>query len=1489
MYRYTILEQWLKEKLGIILEDQFRVGSVIKNGEIVAMLLNKYGVVPKARLKVRQSNSNLIKQNFENWTMIKKWLSSIDFDMTDLELIEICAGNNSTALKFLYRLYLKLIDLNVTTKINSKLLSKFQVTSLSALNSSKEQNQQSNIKTLIGYKARSICERYFQEQCICNATKSARKYKCEAIDNVLKDIQQFEEMHENKTSSYNVPLRAVPLNVKMSSAKSVTKSITSPAIASMECDECKESKSGEYEDEYSLMICTQDLVHQSKYEKKACEALQLIKCQQYTLLENYRLSRNIAESEVIIHYETEIDERKSENEEEERKNILNRKIHYLCLNITYDFINIAHRIFTLNINKVPKTLWQQWKQAFIKDNFDDLIENIIEMFQCFNENTEEKDTFSETSIMKLNYLECLAKADVCDYLKFERDWILDDEMRVPPQEELGFIVTKLLRHIATVPAPPLKPPLPHFGGSFFLHGIPEKYYNLFRSILKENGVLFITPEDLINFCVAAYKNETPFTEMVEEMLTEEDQSCKFKSPSESMLEGGEEGEEVAFFANKRTQTPAVLPEEVLAEISPAAVVGGKITESLITGKEIGADIIVEALLCFLMKAEVYEGWVLVDFPNQLNDVSEIESHLQGCFVPLQSDNNAETDIIYKSKLLPFIVNSDNPFNPYISQCIFVKTNNKIKSELNMVHEFYKRYDRYKRFRCHAISGLHKDVVISVLKFILQNITSDTMEERTESDDLIDLSTYGILEESRSMSSLFAEEESLFSNEMEAEYEEEEEEEFVETSIIDSELFIKYFHFLDFNVPSEFMLTMGQLWQNLEQQYLDMLMSVFSLKRKENSTVLPFTQLVENLFKDTISLQDNKQQLVDTFQKEFNLLSNEKRCCEDIKNLLHDKVFNLQLRLWEISDENQEVHREHVAQKVASLDWFMDHLNVTCKLYLTIVNGEIARFSETMQILADYYLIYLRKVPLSEKIVNIEGKNINFGSDNSMNSKTSKLWQFITFESADGFYTDSQYLYEHIHATFEYYEHEVETCNIINNDYSKMKSEARQEMESAVASEKERILLRLKLIRRNFESEIELFETWCSNFLNNQFNTMVARYEREMAAINNLCSVMNVAIEEETSLYRRLILQEDTFYIACDLFLQPPQSLDRVLSRSYSYKSNALTPKHIDNLRKVLQCVTSDDVILNSVFLFILEDLLIEETHKDCLPKSWKMIKKDDLKNMLNEIFSNTLHCNWKDFLINAFEVSYPSLSQLIKMAKEFQTFDPEHSHLIDLKDFVCTKFWFDYEPNPSPELLKELFKFKQFLFELFQIDAKRTNYNLMLLHLCKDYDPLKGFCKALSLVSFNRTEVSTRTEENNNSATFSTCENSEENFSLVSRPDSCIFDFQRDESLISYEDFEKVLSSSFPSDQQRSCENFPEDIQKCLENIQSQWTSLYSMCKVLETIYSEPCLHSFLLSSHKFKACAISEIIDRYIYADKLDCSSIRNRIGDCADNLNEE
>lgn len=99
--------------------------------------------------------------------------------------------------------------------------------------------------------------------------------------------------------------------------------------------------------------------------------------------------------------------------------------------------------------------------------------------------------------------------------------------------------------------------------------------------------------------------------------------------------------------------------------------------------------------------------------------------------------------------------------------------------------------------------------------------------------------------------------------------------------------------------------------------------------------------------------DKKQELVEEFQNEFNMLGEDLRCDPDVKAELFQRAEDLREKLWEMSDTRRE---EAEAERLLVIEdkWVEDHSVIITNIFLTAMQAEIDTFSGTRQVVTDYF-------------------------------------------------------------------------------------------------------------------------------------------------------------------------------------------------------------------------------------------------------------------------------------------------------------------------------------------------------------------------------------------------------------------------------------------------------------------------------------------------------------------------------------------------------
>lgn len=284
---------------------------------------------------------------------------------------------------------------------------------------------------------------------------------------------------------------------------------------------------------------------------------------------------------------------------------------------------------------------------------------------------------------------------------------------------------------------------------------------------------------------------------------------------------------------------------------------------------------------------------------------------------------------------------------------------------------------------------------------------------------------------------------------------------------------------------------------------------------------------------------------------------------------------------------------------------------------------------------------------------------------------------------------------------------------------------------ALENELKRYLFRAKLIQ--FRGLLDLDE-----FLSEMLNTFKSlseeigeMYSKEMFCISECCKIFRCAIEEEKPIQPLLCFAIDRFVVRQDILLfdnpaPASDSINKQISR------NRFSIEQLSRLCQKLSVVAPDGEIIKRSLVYIIEDLRVlrpEDGTELALPEIWDQMIPDDVAIFFHKVYQKLEIVNWKDFIIYAMDLPFPTENEILSMREKFRNFDLQMSELISGEDFESVEFWFDgVDERDRREEAKSL------LFRMYQVDDLHTNYSALMLAFCKDADPAIGFSKALALV-----------------------------------------------------------------------------------------------------------------------------------------------------------
>ncbi|XP_011059054.1 PREDICTED: sperm flagellar protein 2-like [Acromyrmex echinatior] len=675
------------------------------------------------------------------------------------------------------------------------------------------------------------------------------------------------------------------------------------------------------------------------------------------------------------------------------------------------------------------------------DYFDDVeeAENIeeIESEKDMKMNEDEE----KNGLLQLERQQSLTDIDFENYRDLASPWDQFVPKREKEVEEvyrlgcvvLGYIVHRLLEILYPYSAKIMDCPVPRVKVAAIILGVTNAtLHRQLQKLLKNTGIRLLTMEDAINHCLESYKREMTDVEYIDLNIistTERDiKRLETKSKNDSRERHPKKIERSAkstpFHQNvspeeKQTQTPRQIPYDDMNPIlSDTAYIGKWTYEFLTLGQPISNELNTKILIEYLKGIGDVEGWALLNYPNTYEQMAMLEKALTGREIPPDpvklTDVNVEnidlpsvrivfeddTFAIYRqSRLLP---NPISTAKDYISSMTFMTIYIKAMPKSNAIDsqeqtciplpdnatsmdEFYANQDI-------AYGFFYKNLDLSILEQLAELIIDhfygkklpSKLSEKILQADHNKQNQFAINSKTAVIKRLIPK-----SKWKPSECEEKEAIEAESRNLqseIETQLGKDYakpgesnWQWLDFSQSTALLKILATLWESVEQAYIENLKEILSLKRMHMSAIIPYKKLVFRNLMRFIDRPDKRQILLKDFQQAFNEIDDDLRKDLDMKCELHCRVDDFQKELWELCDARR-YEAEEERKRTLRNQWILMETVVLVNVYIGILQTEVDRFVDTMQLLQDYYTSMLQK-PLQEsrfsKIVldNIELEDV----------------------------------------------------------------------------------------------------------------------------------------------------------------------------------------------------------------------------------------------------------------------------------------------------------------------------------------------------------------------------------------------------------------------------------------------------------------------------------------------------------------------------------
>ncbi|XP_046988570.1 sperm flagellar protein 2-like [Schistocerca americana] len=784
----------------------------------------------------------------------------------------------------------------------------------------------------------------------------------------------------------------------------------------------------EQEKQFDRMV-TEKLIKQSQYEKKAVSKLFSVRSHKRKMVEN----RLRVEKMLLDQQQQELDSALMEVYDEQcfreslslferdRFQELQKRLgddkqrkryakHFgICMDVVKSAVDFGLRVSEFkktNRGIVPQELVDQWKALFFKGlPIFDVLEGGGERLlaeEIVNELIEEVELETDRQII-------LDEHDLQAYLALEETWevaVLAPHLAGTESSlnVLGHVIHRLLAAKYPYPLRPMPADIPRYPvAAALIAELEDDKLAILEGLLKHKAVHVVKMENVINFCVAAFKEEcTPDSKAeTENKLSKK----KAKQPASTPSTKATKEEPEVAPTDKFTQTPVKIPEdgeeevfegeEKPREMSPQSKLGQRAFEILGVGEEINDELLASMLIEYLKNQMEINGWVLINFPKTYSQASVLEEKLSGQQMPPESSEDDEDKDPFReqrvSRLLPNPTPAEPPppFSTYLTAYIHVE---KLETpsafeedndeQLDVFNENLSPLEKLYTEQGMNYAFYYESFDFPTLKQLAKTVIGDMEMPLKPSVELFGEGYEDLAEKGKKGKSAKKPPKKVGAKEVKSKTEEgkDELEELLASDMTSKEeSFLakegepteepakpgeEGWHYVDLPQPLDLQCTLATIWEKTEWMYTRALKEIFFSKRIHYSHIVPYVNYVTELLQKYIRRPDLKQDAVHEFQTRYNEMDEDLRQDDEIKSELHCRVTELRHCLWEICDRRMK-QAETERRKIICESWIAGEMVAFVNLFIAAAEVELDRYIDTLQLISDYYMNMMSKLP-SEK-------------------------------------------------------------------------------------------------------------------------------------------------------------------------------------------------------------------------------------------------------------------------------------------------------------------------------------------------------------------------------------------------------------------------------------------------------------------------------------------------------------------------------------------
>ncbi|RLU21171.1 hypothetical protein DMN91_005544 [Ooceraea biroi] len=852
---------------------------------------------------------------------------------------------------------------------------------------------------------------------------------------------------------------------------------------------------------------------------------------------------------------------------------------------------------------------------------------------------------------------------------------------------------------------------------------------------------------------------------------------------------------------KQTQTPRQIPyDDTDSILSDTACTGKWIYEFLMLGQPISNELNTKILIEYLKEIEDIKGWALVNYPNTYEQMAMLEKALTGREVPPDRKviNFADINIEDIDPSSPRIVFEENGIDALaICRCvllchvklwlhkyvqyfnrqsrlllnpisrikdpsststtfmtIYIKVMAKpgtldnqeqpcipIPEDASSMDEFYTSENIAYRFFCSVFDrpALKQLTELIMGQFSTKKSTLELYEEVSQThhgkqNSQID-SRAAIIKrlvpKSKWESSQCEEKKDVEPeiHDLQAE---------VKTQLVNDHIRPgeDNWQWLDLPQSPVLLEVLGTLWESVEEAYIESLKEILSLKRMHASSIVPYKDLVLRNLMQFVERPDKRQILLQDFHRAFNEVDEDLREDMDMKCELHCRVDDFRTELWELCDARRH-QAEQERRRVLRNQWIPVEATILVNVYTGILQVEIDRFVDTMQLLQDYYTSMSQKLLQDSRFSKVVLDHIEMedflwetssstDKDEQPTSKTkNESIKASTQANIDRFRIEIENLLIDVSKSFDPDESSV--YNFIKDNIGRVRDVADsissivletlkkeekialpktdmrskdiddtssdstftnlvrrsrdlvEEWRYAVSFEIDRVRQRLDVLNAAARSDITFLLDTMGQVYHRIHHYIVERYKREIESISEMANVFCFAIEEEKAIQQELLLDGDRFVVRPNVLMFPEDP-----ERSSVSIKEALSPLRfrmvqLGRLIDIFRRIAPRGNISERALVYVLQDL-VSCDEKDCYPSSvpcaWRQLRPPDIERLIKGLFGAAERIEWREFVLYAMDLPMPTHQDILRARTAFGMQDLDSRKVVGRNEFHSTPLWF---------------------------------------------------------------------------------------------------------------------------------------------------------------------------------------------------------------------